>query len=86
MSGDGLYGFNLSMLARQGWKLLQQPDSLCANAKNFIQCWRLDKCEVCLIHGGAFVKKSVKARDYLDDQECKNTLNLERSMVTSRCH
>jgi hypothetical protein len=25
-----LYSFNLAMLARQGWRLLQAPESLCS--------------------------------------------------------
>jgi hypothetical protein len=40
-----LYGFNLAMLARQGWRMLTNPDSLCARvlkAKYFSDCSILD--------------------------------------------
>jgi hypothetical protein len=54
-----LYGFNLAMLARQAWRMLTNPESLCAKvlkAKYFPNRSILEprQVQVFHIHGEAF--------------------------------
>jgi hypothetical protein len=85
-----LYSFNLAMLARQGWRLLQSPDSLCArvlHAKYYPDGDLLSAKP----QPGSFAEhskrsRSFERRDHLKDWGWLTSSNLGRPMVPMGIH